>query len=290
MDVRLGHLLTHDGLKLHYEFWVPQVPRAGIVLVHGIGDHCGRYGPFVRHFTDLGFVLALFDMRGHGKSEGRRAHVEQIESFLEDLTEFSRFGKRSFPEIQSWFIVGHSFGGQLLLNFIASRPLFFQGAVVTSPNIRLALKISKQKRKVVEWLDRYWPTAKLKGEIHSEWLSRDPAVCTSYNRDPQVSRFVTARGAVELMANQSMIYSLCSLIQTPILMLHGTGDRVTEWEGTRFFFDEIPYAQKNLQLYEGWYHELFNEVGKEKVFADVASWIESRLAGSGGARAASGGG
>lgn len=273
MDVRIGKFKTKEGLKLHYEHWSPPSHKATLVFVHGMGEHCGRYGPFVDYFTQRGYRIWLYDQRGHGRSDGKRVFVKRFETLLDDLTDYLDF---SFdPGSKSpLFLVGHSFGGQVILNFLAKHPDHFQAAVASSPNLEIALTMPKWQ----EWLGRMihpiWPQLKLRNLTYPDKLSHDTEVVEAYKNDPLVSDYVTIGIGGELVKNLEGIFGLAPRIQTPLLLLHGLEDVYCSPQGTERFYQELQLEQKRLKLYEGKYHELLNEVGKEIIYEEMEKWFD----------------
>lgn len=273
MDVQIGKFNTRDGLKLHFEQWSPPTYKGMILLVHGLGDHCGRYGPLVDHFTKRGFKILLYDQRGHGRSEGRRAHAKKLDIFLEDLLDYFHFSRDGAGPSLPLFLLGHSFGGQIVLNFLARHPHLFKAACVSSPNIEIALTMPKWQEKLSYKMVPIWPTLKLKGLDRPHLLTHDSEVSKAYQKDPLISTFVTIGLGSEILSNSKTIYHLCHQIKTPLLLLHGLEDHYCSYKGTQRFFQELQLDQKRLKLYEGMYHELLNEVARENVFQEIESWF-----------------
>lgn len=273
MDVRIGKFKTKDGMKLHYEHWSPSVHHGTIVLVHGLGDHCGRYAPFVNYFTKKGYRLFIYDQRGHGRSEGKRVFAEQFDIFLRDLFDYLRFSLNGSLLETPLFLVGHSFGGQMALNFLAEHPLLFRAACVSSPNIEITLPIPTWQDMMSRKVGRWWPTFKLKGLSRPEWLSHDPGVVQNFLQDPLVCDHVTVGMGREILENLEELFDLCPRIKTPLLLLHGSEDRYCSPSATERFFKELRLDQKRLNVYEGKYHELLNEVEKENVYKDIEDWF-----------------
>ena len=240
MDVRIGKFKTKDGMKLHYEHWSPPAHHGTIVLVHGLGDHCGHYAPFVNYFTKKGYRLFIYDQRGHGRSEGRRVYAEQFDIFLRDLFDYLRFSLNGTLLETPLYLVGHSFGGQMALNFLAEHPLLFKAACVVSPYIEKGLPIPPWQEYVGRRLRNLWPSLQIKREI---------------------------------LENLEDIFDLCPRIKTPLLMLHGSANRYCCPLATKRFFKELTLDQKRLNVYEEKYHELLNEVEKQNVYKDIENWF-----------------
>ena len=274
IEARIGKFGVRDGTQLHYEHWTYPDFKGVIVFVHGVGDHSGRYGPFVNYFTKKGYKVCLFDQRGHGKSPGDRVHVERFETLLDDLDQYVLFSREGIPKECPWYLVGHSLGGQIILNYLARRPSLFHAACASSPNLEVALTMPQWQEKLGRIAGNVWPKMKLTGFVDSVLLSHDSKVVKAFDKDPLVSAFVTIKMGEEILKNIPAVYSLCTVIHTPLLLQHGSADHVCSPEGTKRFFKKLVLAQKELKIYEGMFHELFNEIAKERVFADVHSWFQ----------------
>ena len=274
LDVRLGTMAVSDGTKLHFEQWSPKKIEKVLLFIHGLGDHSGRYAPLVEYFTNRGYKVCLYDQRGHGKSEGARVYLERFEILLDDLDQYVHFCRKEMQDGLPWYVIGHSLGGQMLLNYLARRPTLFHAACTASPNLEVALKIPKWQKKIGEKMNDVWPGMKITGAANPELLSHDPKIVKTFMKDPLVSPYVTARMGNEILKNLETIFSLSTLLSTPLLMLHGSSDHYCSLSGTRRFYNELVLAQKGLKIYEGMYHELLNEIIKEEVFHDIDGWFQ----------------
>ncbi len=271
----LSRFVAPDGLPLYFEWWMPQVPKAILVVVHGIGEHSGRYGPFVRHFAPRGFGVALYDQRGHGQSGGRRGHIDHFQDLLSDLAAFIQRTQDAHPGVPI-FLVGHSFGGQIALNFVVRYAKGLRGLIVSSPNIVLKMKIARWKRWISNYAERLVPTLLLRQEINAAWLTHDAAVVARYQSDPRIVRSFTVQTAMEILRNQDVVMALASRIHLPALFLHAGDDKVCCPEATRSFFRRVPVARKRLKIYDGFYHEIFNEIDCAQVFCDMEHWLNEQ--------------
>ncbi|MDZ4224766.1 MAG: alpha/beta fold hydrolase, partial [bacterium] len=224
LDVRIGTLSVADGTKIHFEHWSPQKIEKVLLFIHGLGDHSGRYAPFVEYFTKQGYKVCLYDQRGHGKSEGPRVYLDRFEILLDDLDQVVHFFRKETPEGLPWYVVGHSLGGQILLNYLARRPTLFRAACAASPNLDVALKIPAWQKKIGKKMKDVWPGLKITGAANPELLSHDPKIVKTFMKDPLVSPYVTARMGDEILKNLETIFSLTTLLSTPLLMVHGSSD------------------------------------------------------------------
>lgn len=223
--------------------------------------------------------IFFFDLRGHGKSDGRRVYAASFERLLNDVGEFFHFSRREAGrEDRPWFLLGHSMGGQLALNFLARHPHSFRAACVASPNIGNSFHHLKLWQRIAGYcLLSAWPAKALKGFTRAEQMSSDPEAVRAYAGDPLVSPYVTIRLGYEIMKNTKVLEGLKAKIRTPLLMLHGDGDTLCSPAATRSYFDQLLLAEKQLKIYEKLRHELFHEVKKEEILGDVWRWYEKYL-------------
>lgn len=272
-----GNFIGAEGLELFYRCRRPAGrSKAVLVFVHGLSEHSGRYQFPIAYFTRRGFTLYAMDLRGHGLSGGTRGYAESLEHLLGDIRAFLKTVKEKEPG-RKVFLVGHSFGGQLVLNYGALFPDSLAGIIVSSPNIRLALKIALWKKLAAPVLSHVVPTLALPNDIDPSLISRDRRVVEAYKKDKMVQKKITTRLGDILLANRLKIVALAGRLRVPCFLMHAGNDRICSPEGTEEFFEKIPIKDKTLKIYDGFYHELFNDPGKEKVFRDMEEWIEKRI-------------
>ncbi len=276
VNATLQYFETSKGVRLYYQKWMPDQPRGIIVFVHGMGDHVGRYNAFTSYFATHGYGICLFDMRGHGKSDGRRTHVNSFYDYLFDLSEFIRFIKKRSPKAPI-FLVGHSFGGQVVLNFVVRYTKEIRGVIALSPSIAISLDIPKWKVHLGKIGTKLFPIARLKHEINPELLSHDPKVIEDYISDSNVRHDITIRCGYEILKNTELVMALAGRIHLPVMLMHGGADRICDPEATKKFYMRVPVVNKELKIYPEMYHELLNETNRSDVFSDMASWIEKQL-------------
>jgi alpha-beta hydrolase superfamily lysophospholipase len=283
MDHFEGTFAGHDGLELYTQRWRPAgggPPKATLAVVHGFGEHSGRYGNVVDWFVPKGYAVHAFDLRGHGRSPGQRGYVNRFSDYTGDVRAFLAVASREEPG-RPVFLVGHSMGGPIVLNTVLHDPSGLAG-VVASGALLAQLPVSPGLTLLAKVMSRIRPNFTAKAGPKSgpdvATLSRDPAVIKAYLDDPLVHGLGTARLGTELTAAIDWTQAHAADLALPLLMVHGGADRLCLPEGSRTFFDHVTFADKERREYEGYYHEVFNEVGKEQVLADVEAWIEARLA------------
>jgi len=265
---------TSDGLGLQTETWTPKNPKAVIVLVHGFSEYYGRYPHVVDFFTEKGFAFWAFDRRGHGHSDGEKGHMPSLDAEMDDIQMQIDKAKSEYPNLPV-FLYGHSQGGNLGLNFILRRKPNIQGAVITSPWLRLVQEPPAVVKTVAGFLQKILPKFQLKQGITS--LSRDPEVDKKYAVDPLVHLLISLKGAKETMDGGNWLMDYKQPIDLPLLLMHGTGDLVTDWKATEAFFENTGKSV-DFELWEGWYHEMHNELEKGKFLRYMSDWLSGQVA------------
>jgi len=271
-----GFFAARDGQQLYHEIWpAPGETRATVLVVHGYGEHCGRYQNPVGALRPRGFEVFAFDYRGHGQAGGRRGHVDRFAEYLDDLDralEVARSrGKRPL------FLLGHSLGGLIAARYVIERRKDFAGLVLSSPFFGFRLKLPPLKKSVGRLASRWAPRLTLKNELDVRTLSRDPAVGEAYARDRFVHRVGTARWLTESTAAQARCLEEAGAITLPVLGYAGDADAIADHDATRAVFDRIAARDKTLTIYPGGYHELMNDTCKDEVLAALVKWLEAHL-------------
>jgi len=279
-----------DGTRLFSQSWVPEpVTRSGIVLVHGFGDHSGRYGELVLKLTSAGFPVFAFDLRGHGRSSGRRGHILAWQEYRSDLSRF--LDGLCEQDMTPSFLFGHSMGGLIVLDFLLGGDPrdstievklreSIEGVVLSAPLLAQP-GVPAWRLKVAALLSQVWPVFSLRAGIDPATLSRSEGEREGYREDPLVHGTGSARLATELISTQARIFEWADRLQTSILLCHGTGDRLVSIAGSRRLAAAAPSGLVELKEYSGACHELHNDLVKEKYFGDVLRWIERGSEGKG---------
>jgi acylglycerol lipase len=276
MKIKKNNFLAKDKTKLIYRYHQNPKAKAVLICVHGVNEYSGRYLEFFEKFKD-DFSIYIMDNRGHGESEGYRAHVDSFSNFVQDLETFVALVSQSNPN-KKIFILGHSLGGQIVTNYLIAHPKnAFSGFILSSPNLKLTIKITWLKEFLARNLAKHFPKFRLPNELKPEWLSHDLNVVEQFVSDPLVSHSITAKLGVEIVDNLAILPSQYKKIQLPALLLHAGADKITHPDGTKDLYEKIKSKDKTLKIYPGFYHEIFNEIDRDIVFSDLQNWLEERI-------------
>ncbi|MCG3173728.1 MAG: Monoacylglycerol lipase [Myxococcota bacterium] len=272
-------LTSKRGVTLHRQQWTPDnPPRAAVQVVHGLGEHAGRYGNVVDALLPEGVVVVGHDHQGHGRSGGPRAYVERWEHYLEDLDQMVEKTAREFAGLPL-FIIGHSMGGLISIRYLqwTNRLDRIAGAVISAPALGVAVPVPLIKQKAAVLLSRLMPSLAMANEIDAGLISRDPKVVEAYVNDPLVLKVATPRWFTEFLGAVEQAFAQVESIQVPTLFLQGTGDRIVPPAETRRFQELVKHPDKTFIEYDGFYHEVFNETDKDRVLADTRKWLLERI-------------
>jgi acylglycerol lipase len=265
------------GLAIFTRSWRPAgKPRGVVVIAHGFNSHSGQYIEVAERFVEAGLSVYALDHRGRGRSEGERFHVEKFSDYVDDLASFIKRVKAREPGLPV-FLLGHSAGGVVSALYALDHQVELAGLISESFAFELpAPGFALAALKGLSHIAPHLRVLKLKNED----FSRDPKVVESMNRDPLIAgENQTAQTVAELIRADERLRIEFPRIKLPLLILHGTKDKAAKPEGSRFFDDTAGSRDKTLKLYDGAYHDLLNDVGKEIVMADVVGWIRARIAG-----------
>ncbi len=249
--------------------------RGWVVLVHGLGEHSGRYGHVAAALVERGLGVVGWDLRGHGRSSGARGDVTSGELLVDDLAAIcARFRQEGCP----LFLFAHSLGGQIALRLLERDGEVCRGAVIASPWLRLAFEPPWWKLWLARAAMRVWPAFVQARDRRAERLSRDLAHLRSFPDLNLVHYRISARMFFWLRAGGERIFADAGAVRTPLLLLHGDGDPVTSHHATGDFFERAGSADKTLRIYPGARHETHNELERAQVLREIGDWIEARLA------------
>jgi alpha-beta hydrolase superfamily lysophospholipase len=267
--------VTKDGLKIFAREWRPEkTPVAAVSLVHGLGEHSGRYEHVARMFNQAGITLMAFDLRGHGRSEGIRGHFPSYDIVMDDITQLLEQTRQNNPGVPL-FLYGHSLGGSLVLNFGLTRTYPLSGIIATSPGLAAGTPVSPLTMTAGKLLYSLLPTMTLPNGLDLNGLSQDPEVKKVYLADPLVHSKISARLGMDLLNKGPWIIAHASEFRYPLLLLQGGADVIANPRTNRELAEKMG-NKVTFQWFEGKYHELHNEPGKEEMVAGIITWMKTR--------------
>ena len=277
MKEQTGTLAAVGGEELFRCSWLPDdEPAAALAVVHGYGEHGGRYRYLVDAMVPLGYAVHVFDLRGHGRSPGVRGHVERFADYVDDAGLFVDAVAAEQPGLPL-YLLGHSLGGLIATAYAEERPEGLAGLILSSPFLRLKLPIGGVKQAAAKVLSRVAPTRDIGNSIPADELWPEPEGAAAYTSAPLNHHVATARWAAEALAAQGAALSAAGRLELPLLVMYAGADTIADPAASRELFAAASSDDKTLRCYEGYYHELFNEVGRADVFADLAAWLEARV-------------
>ena len=267
--------LQGTGGKIFIRHWEHRTsPTANLILCHGVNSHGGQYLRAAEVFAARGFAVTALDLRGRGKSEGERFYADAISDYVSDLSLAIELARSKHPELPI-YVLGHSAGGVTSVSYALDHKDKIDGLIcesfafrVYAPNFAL---------KLLEGASHIAPHAHVL-RLKMEDFSRDPEWVAQLNADPLTSGEVQPIATVAAFARAGERFEReFKRISLPVLILHGTADKATRPDGSQEFFDKAGSADKTIKLYDGYFHDLLNDLGRERIFDDIVEWIDARL-------------
>jgi alpha-beta hydrolase superfamily lysophospholipase len=272
-----GSLSSADGIKLFWRSWEVTAPTATFAVVHGLGEHSGRYARFAEAMAGRGYSTFAIDLRGHGQSGGPRGHVDSWNDWVKDVEQFVEMvgehssGGEVIP-------LGHSFGGVVLLSAVLQGAVTSRRFALSNPALAVKVKVPGWKLSVGRFTSQLLPRLTLSNEVDPAAISRDPAAVQAYRDDPLVHSKISTRLFSEWTAARSQVLSRAAEIKTPFLVIVGDADPLIDPEGSLELDRRASGAPHLLRRYAGRYHEPFNDLDANEVFDDLASWAAKSAA------------
>ena len=267
-----GTFTTKDGLDLLTRTWTGDgTPTRGMLIVHGLAEHSGRWDHIARFFVERGYEVASFDLRGHGQSGGTKGHVGSFNDYVDDLEGIVDSGlvRTDLP----WVLYGHSLGGLISTYYLSEDRRHPDAAVISAP--ALNADVPGALRAAAQVLGRIAPKVAMSNPIDGEQLSRDETVGEAYFADPLVYPKATTRLGLEMFNAQDRIGSMIEAIDTPTLVIHGADDSLVPPSASAPLASVDGVERK---VYPGLRHEMHNEPEQDQVLSEVATWLDSALA------------
>ena len=278
MKTQSWTIMAQDGTSIYWKGWVPDhSPKAVVHVIHGYAEHIGRYGNVIDELLPAGYAVFGNDHRGHGKSEGKRGHVRSFQEFIDDEKQFRReVIQARFPKMP-YFILGHSMGSLIAMNYVEQNAVDVKGLVLSGTGSEPGTDIPKVLLTVTKILSKILPSVHVKSPLPPEFISRDMDVVKAYVDDPLVYNVITPRLAHEM--NRYVVIGAQNAFKIQVPVLIQLGSRDTAFSGQKKLFEMIGSKDKTFKLYEGLKHEVYNELAADrmKVLADLRSWLDEHV-------------
>ncbi len=268
-----------DGMRLFTRHWWPEgEPKAHLAVVHGYGEHGGRYAPFAAWMTAHGYAVHTCDLRGHGRSPGKRGHVDRWSDYFGDAEALVAEVRAREGEDVPLFLVGHSMGGLIALGYAIDHPQAgLRGVVASGPALARGEGVPAILYRLAHLLSAIAPRLQIDSHLDAGALSHDEAVVRAYVEDPLVHSLGTPRLGTEMEREMARLFALADRWppDLPLIILHGGADRLAPPEASAAFFERVAARDKVRREYPGLYHEVFNEVEREQVLQELTDWLEA---------------
>ncbi len=270
-----GFLNSADHLRLFWQRYTPEAPRATVTVLHGGGDHSGRYPALSTALVRAGFQVALVDLRGHGQSDGRRWHVDAFQDNLADLDAFVAKLSQDGVARDRLFVLGHSHGALVAALWGTTRGRHVSGFVFSSPYFRLALKPPALKVLAAKIVGRAVPWLPVDAGLDLADLTSDEELQRWTERDPLYGRKTTPRWFEESSRAQAEALRRAPEFEAPLLVLAAGADRIADPAAARLFVERAASKDKRIVVYDGFRHEIFNEVGRMEPIGEAVAWLSA---------------
>jgi alpha-beta hydrolase superfamily lysophospholipase len=268
--------ISTDGLELFAQSWIPKSsPRAIISYVHGFKDHSNRFSHWAIKLTEEGFGVIAVDLRGHGRSQGRRGYADSFERYLQDVRILCTYSRNTYPGLRQ-ILYGHSLGGNIVTNYLLSGADLPDAAVISSPWFKLAFEPPFMVKAMAYFLRYTLPGIVIRSELDAKGLSRDPKTGEDYLKDPLVHNRISPKLFIAIEKKGATASRSIYKINIPLLVMHGSADTITSLRQTKAF---VLHAGCRT-LFKEWpdcRHELHNELCADEVFDFLAGWLKEQV-------------
>lgn len=271
-----GQFEGADQNELFFQTWTPESVRGVLILTHGMAEHSECYHPLAKTLSDDGWLVYGWDLRGHGRSEGKRGYVAHIDSFASDLNCFYRLVSAKHRNMNLVFF-GHSLGGLVTLRFLQSHAAEYAAVALSSPALGLSMPVPKLKEAIAHVAARWLPTLTMYNEIKYEDLTRDEEMIKSYRADNLRHDKVSPGLFLSMVEGFAQAMAAAESIKVPVLMQLAGEDRLVSTQASREFFERLPNKKSQLIVYPESLHEIFNDLDRDKAIADLKKFLNSYL-------------
>lgn len=275
MPTTLEHTLkAADGTRLFVRDWLVDAPRGAFVIMHGLGEHCGRYKHVAHFLNGQGWSVRTYDHRGHGQSAGARGDTPDDETIVRDaemvIADFARTTGHT-P-----MLFGHSLGGLFAARVATGAQVPLRGLILSSP--ALALPLTSFQKLLLKFMSAVAPGVAVKNNVRSQYLSHDEKVVRAYDTDPLVHDRITAHLLNSMLAAIEFAHARAPSLAIPVLLQVAGDDHLVDASGAKAFHARLPAGLATMHWYGDLYHEIFNEIESRRVFNDLGAWLAAQAA------------
>ena len=270
--------ISFDETPVFYRRLAPkETPKAVIMIVHGMGEHGGRYRGLAEHLREMGLECILPDLRGFGRSGGKRGCVKRYQDFHQDLGAIHSFVQKDFKE-KPFFFLGHSFGGLISASYAAFCPAArMDGLILSSPIFGIAIPVPWWRHCLGLATSYVWPDYRQDSRVDPRFLTHDPAMLAAYEKDGDIYHRISAGLYRELLSLIARKNEIASEIKKPALVLQAGDDRIVSKKDTIEFYQNLGSSDKQLKIYDDFYHEILNETRRREVFLKIGEWLAAHI-------------
>ncbi len=266
---------NYKNTEFYWTYWKAEEPKATVVLVHGMGSHSGRYTKSVVPFLlKNGYNVVAFDHFGHGKTEGKRGHNPGFEYVLESVNKTIQKAVETFPNLPV-FLYGHSMGGNTVANFALRKDAPVKGFIVTSPMLEVAVEIPSWKLFLGKMMLKVAPSMTMPTGLNAQHISRIESEVERYKTDTLCHDKISPNFSLVFMEAGKWAIENAQKLKKPMLLLHGTGDKICDYRGSEKFAKGNKLV--TLKLYKDAYHELHHDLCSEEMLGDVKTWLDAQV-------------
>jgi len=272
-----GEFKGVKGLKIYYQAWIPDTPKAVIQLVHGGFEHSGRYQSVVNELFPEGYAIYADDHRGHGKSEGLRNYVDSFDQYIEDERLLYKIIKEQYPHLPI-FMLGHSLGSFIAIYFTKKYENLLHGLILSGTGTKPGKETSRLLKLIAKGFSKIAPKMNFNPRLNAKFLSHDPEVVKLYENDPLVNTDkISARLSYEMVKNFKQFKTFIGNFKINLLIQCGSDDKLIK--GSKELDDLFKMDDKTIKIYEGLYHEIYNEIenNRKVVLKDLLDWLNNHL-------------
>ncbi len=271
-----GRFKSFDDTEIFFQIWSVENPKALVIGAHGLGEHSGVYHFLADELGKNGIQLAMFDHRGHGKSEGKRG-VGTIDEYVLDLKIFTQRMNERFPATP-YFFMGHSLGALVLIKYLLRNTLGKAlGVLLSSPFLGVNVPIPAWKKKSAKFLGAVLPQITLYNEVPANFLTHDQNVLNSYEKDSLRHSRVSPGLYLSMLESIDFCFKNVDKMPSPSYFQLAGDDRIVSRPESEQFYKMVPGQKKKIKIYEKFYHEIYNELGRQEPLSDAVTWIKEVL-------------